>query len=46
MPRESARRRAECLVLSNPAERWVGTQLEDLERARVRRRGRPPEVVL
>lgn len=41
MPREERLRRARNLsrlVLSNPPERWVRTQLEDLERARARRR--------
>ena len=41
MPREERTRRARGLsrlVLSNPPERWVRTQLEDLERARIRRR--------
>jgi trehalose 6-phosphate synthase len=40
MPTEERTRRARRLsrlVLSNPPERWVRTQLEDLERARVRR---------
>jgi trehalose 6-phosphate synthase len=40
MPAEERARRARRLsrlVLSNPPERWVRTQLEDLERARVRR---------
>jgi trehalose 6-phosphate synthase len=46
MPREERVRRARGLsrlVLSNPAERWVRTQLEDLERARIRRRTPSPE---
>jgi trehalose 6-phosphate synthase len=41
MPLEERTRRARRLsrlVISNPPERWVGAQLEDLERARVRRR--------
>jgi len=41
MPREERVRRARGLsrlVWSNPPERWVRTQLEDLERARLRRR--------
>lgn len=45
MPREERIRRARGLsrlVLSNPAERWVRAQLEDLERARIRRRTRSP----
>ncbi len=45
MPREERVRRARNLsrlVLSNPPERWVRTQLEDLERARVRRRTTVP----
>ena len=40
MPREDRLRRARGLsrlVLSNPPERWVRSQLEDLERARLRR---------
>ena len=40
MPAEERARRARRLsrlVLSNPPERWVRTQLEDLERARLRR---------
>lgn len=40
MPREERARRARGLsrlVLSNPPERWVRRQLEDLERARARR---------
>ena len=41
MPREERVRRARGLsrlVWSNPPERWVRTQLEDLDRARIRRR--------
>ena len=41
MPADERRRRARGLsrlVLANPPERWVGGQLEDLERARRRRR--------
>jgi trehalose 6-phosphate synthase len=40
MPQEERARRARNLsrlVLSNPPERWVGAQLEDLERVRARR---------
>ena len=40
MPREERTRRARRLsrlVLANPPERWVRTQLEDLERVRLRR---------
>ncbi len=41
MPLEERTRRARRLsrlVVSNPPQRWVGAQLEDLERARLRRR--------
>lgn len=44
MPREERMRRARGLsrlVLSNPPERWVRTQLEDLERVRIRRNSTP-----
>ncbi|HWO69591.1 MAG TPA: trehalose-6-phosphate synthase [Actinomycetota bacterium] len=43
LPEHERRRRARGLsrlVLANPPERWVGGQLEDLERARRRRAGR------